>query len=364
MKKISRNYALDIIRIFALFCVVSVHFFLKSGYYGIFVRGYRMYVATLVRSFFMICVPLFLLLSGYLMKKKSPTKQYYFKLTRILVEYLLASICCIVYTVMANGMSGNGAVFFANQICSLFSYKAAPYGWYVEMYIGLYLIIPFLNIIYNNLKTQREKQKLIFTMLFLTAIPCVTNAFVFDVGNQQMTFKMLPEWWNGIYPISYYCLGAYLSEYPVKLKKSVHCLLIFLMFLLSGTFNYWKCNGDLFQWGDWQNYESVFVVIQSTLIFTLLLQCSCKPGGIRENVFAYLSDRCFCAYLVSYIFDDMIYRLSGWFDNMMVYRLELYVVTVPFVFLMSLLMSSLIHEIYCLCQKTAKHIFGSAQSVR
>lgn len=364
MKKISRNYALDIIRVFALFCVVSVHFFLKSRYYGIFIRGYRMYAATLLRSFFMICVPLFIMLSGYLMKKKSATKQYYFKLTRILVEYLLASICCIIYNVMANGMPENGLEFYVKHIFSLFAYNAAPYGWYVEMYIGLYLIIPFLNIIYNNLKTQREKQKLIFTMLFLTAIPCVTNAFVFDVGNQQMTFKMLPEWWMGIYPISYYYLGAYLSEYPVKLKKSVHLLLIFLTFMLSGTFSYWKCGGDLFAWGIWQNYESAFVAVQATLIFTLLLHCSCKPDGFKGKVFAYLSDRCFCAYLVSFIFDDMIYRLSGLFDNMMVYRLELYVVTVPFTFVMSLLMSSLIHEIYCLCQKTAKRISGSVQSVR
>ena len=86
--------ALDIIRIFALFCVVSIHFFLYSGFYEIPVSGVRMYVATVMRSFFRICVPLFLLLSGYLMGSKRPTKSYYGKLPRIIGEYLLASVCC------------------------------------------------------------------------------------------------------------------------------------------------------------------------------------------------------------------------------------------------------------------------------
>ena len=28
---------------------------------------------------------------------------------------------------------------------ALFEFKAAPYAWYLAMYLGLYLMIPFLN---------------------------------------------------------------------------------------------------------------------------------------------------------------------------------------------------------------------------
>ncbi len=51
-KKQSRNPALDVIRLFAFICVVSVHFFLNSIYYELPVSGSEMYIATLMRTFF------------------------------------------------------------------------------------------------------------------------------------------------------------------------------------------------------------------------------------------------------------------------------------------------------------------------
>lgn len=75
--KRSRNPALDIVRCVALFSVVGVHFFLNSGFYDEIVQGERMYVMTVVRSACMICVPLFMLLSGYLMRTRKPSSRYY-----------------------------------------------------------------------------------------------------------------------------------------------------------------------------------------------------------------------------------------------------------------------------------------------
>ena len=69
-----RSAAADIVRCFAFFCVVSVHFFLKNGYYTQPVKGERMFVMTVMRSFFIICVPLFLTLSGYLLRTKELSK--------------------------------------------------------------------------------------------------------------------------------------------------------------------------------------------------------------------------------------------------------------------------------------------------
>ena len=37
------------------------------------------------------------------------------------------------------------------------NYEVIPYGWYIEMYICLFLLIPFLNLIYKCLDTQRKK---------------------------------------------------------------------------------------------------------------------------------------------------------------------------------------------------------------
>ena len=34
------------------------------------------------------------------------------------------------------------------------------YSWYVNMYIGLFILIPFLNTIWQNLKTEKQKKYL------------------------------------------------------------------------------------------------------------------------------------------------------------------------------------------------------------
>ena len=73
IKKRVRDPKLDIIRIFALICVVGVHFFLNCGFYDVPIVGKRMYVASVVRAFFITCVPLFLMLTGYLVNKKQLT---------------------------------------------------------------------------------------------------------------------------------------------------------------------------------------------------------------------------------------------------------------------------------------------------
>ena len=85
-----RSVSMDIIRCFALLFVVSVHFFLNNGFYDVPVYGARMYIMTLMRSFFMICVPLFMILSGYLMCNKKLGKGYYKKIIYILGIYLFA----------------------------------------------------------------------------------------------------------------------------------------------------------------------------------------------------------------------------------------------------------------------------------
>lgn len=67
-----RNINIDLIRCCAIFAVISVHFFRNNGFYTEPVIGWRMYLMVFMRTTFMICVPLFLLITGYLMNRKEP----------------------------------------------------------------------------------------------------------------------------------------------------------------------------------------------------------------------------------------------------------------------------------------------------
>lgn len=88
-EKKQRDFRIDIIRIVAAFSVLGVHFFLHSGYYDIPLTGRRMYVATLLRILFGVCVPLFMIISGYLQNHKRLEKGYFFEVFKFIGAYAL-----------------------------------------------------------------------------------------------------------------------------------------------------------------------------------------------------------------------------------------------------------------------------------
>ena len=58
-------------------------------------------------------------------------------------------------------------------VTRFFGFRGTYYGWYVEMYIGLALLSPFLNRLLEALP-DREVFLLALVLLFLTALPGAT----------------------------------------------------------------------------------------------------------------------------------------------------------------------------------------------
>lgn len=196
-----RNPNLDLIRCIAVFCVIAVHFFKNTGYYKLPLVGGQMFFIEYMRTTFMVCVPLFLLLTGYLMNKKELNLKYYKGILHTLGIYFVTSIFCIVYQCYVLG----DLLSLKYIITGILSFTANPYSWYIQMYIGLFLLIPFLNTIYNGLKSKKEKQILILTFFTLVTLSTLLGT---------VKINCISSWWSGIYPLMYYFIGCYLREFP------------------------------------------------------------------------------------------------------------------------------------------------------
>ena len=220
MKK--RDIGLDLTRIVAFVSVVSIHFFLNSGYYDAPVVGKRMYIMTLGRTFFGICVPLFMLLSGYLMINKSISIEkrvifsYYKKISKVLGTYIVATGFIIAYKIIIL----HDVLNIKGILLNLLGYN--QYSWYVNMYIGLYLLIPFLNLLWNSIEDKNGHFILVVTLTIMTIAPSVFNIYNFEEAGMLVrpylttTYnRIIPDWWMGIYPITYYYIGAYIKHYIV-----------------------------------------------------------------------------------------------------------------------------------------------------
>lgn len=177
MKK--RNINIDLIKCVAVFSVISVHFFANVGLYKNVINSTNMYIGIFFRTLFMICVPLFIITTGYLMKNKTLSKKYYLGVLRVLIIYLLDAFIYLGYNTIYNGESFS----IRHIIKSILNFDIG-YSWYIKMYLGLFLLIPFINLIYNNLKNKKQKQVLILTMLVLTSFQGIFN----------IKYNLIPDW--------------------------------------------------------------------------------------------------------------------------------------------------------------------------
>lgn len=313
----SRAPGLDLVRCVALLFVPAVHFFFYSGYYTTPLGGGTLFLATTLRWLFYSCVPLFLLLSGYLLGRKEPNRAYYAKALRIVFEYLIAGTLCILVRILVVGET-----FTPRQILGLFlHFEAAPYGWYLALYFGLFLLAPFVNVAYRGLKTRLQKKLLIGTLLLLTALPAFINGIV----------NVFPSFWLDCWPLTYYLLGCYFAEYRPKLPKVPTLCAILLLAVFGAGLSFYGAHGGPFPPNIPQGYGALPTVVLSSLLFLLLYQVS--PPRALEKPLAVISECSLSAYMLSWIFDARLYALLTAQFPTLVERLPWLFVVPPVVFL-------------------------------
>ncbi len=306
-----RNIGADVVRCLAFFSVVAVHCLAKAGYYSNTFVGEKMFILTIFRSFFIICVPLYMMLSGYLSRNKKPEIRYYKKAGSIYLTYVLSGLFCIFFTIVYLQYEWD----LKKVIFSILDFTAAPYGWYVEMYLGLFILVPFLNILYNNIPTQNLKKLLIATMIVLTALPAVLNVYdlnefywIHEPSTMEEYIKVIPDWWTDMYPLTYYFIGCYLAEYGLKLKKIPNILLIFVTVCAAACYTFWRSYKSTYMHGKWGEYEAIFYVIIATLVFAFLINLNYdKVPRAVAKILKTVSGLSLGAYLVSWAVDTYFY---------------------------------------------------------
>ncbi len=345
----SRNSSLDIIRIVAVFTVISVHFFLHNGFYSQIVQGVPMYIACLMRTLFSVCVPLFMILTGYLMSKKTLSKKYYSGITKTLVVFVISTLACMIYKNIAE----NAVLDLKSFLLGTLDFTGANYSWYIEMYIGLFLIAPFLNLAYSKLKSKRQKQVLVGTMIFLTILPSLFNIYNFQSAEwwtnpttSDEFSKLIPSWWAGFYPVTYYFTGCYIKEYGFKIKTGTLFILFAIALFIFGTFNYFRSYGTYFKSGIYVYWYGFEPYILSVFLFTLLSRIKTDNFSVSlKTVLWKVSDLALGIYLISFVFDSLVYPILNKYIYTMTDRIPFYFITVPVVFILSAAASAIMNFI-------------------
>lgn len=293
-----RLFGPDLVRCVACIFVLGVHFYLYTGFYSRPYQGTAMMISVPLRMALMSCVPLFMILSGYLCVHKKWSRGYYGGLGTVITNYVFCGLICIAFMYFNAGIP----VTAWTTVKRLLDFTAVPYGWYVEMYIGLFLLVPLINAGWNALP-EGGKKAVFISLLILGILPNITNYH----------FVILPDYWGAVYPLAYYVAGAWLKENKPKIKGIWLVLGWVLFSLVSCIWQYDLFAESKFTFSVTNYFYSPFVFASSFCLFAALIRVEGEhiPKAVKWCV-RNIAKLSFCIYMLSYIGDSIIYpRLSA-----------------------------------------------------
>lgn len=318
-----REPGIDLIRCVGLFFVVGVHSFLKNGFYSEPQVGAVMWAADSVRWLFYCCNGIFLLLTGYLKSTKPFGKDCFRSLIPVLVGYTLT---CVFSFPIRHFLLGEKLTLW-QWLTNFITF--ANYGWYVEMYIGLFLFSPVLNLAMSQLTTKKQWMWLVGTVVLLSALPSVTS------------LNIIPDYWTALYPVTYYVLGAAIKKWQPKVKPWLALSMAVITAMTVGLITLLTTDETVSK-GFGQGYGGFWVTAIGVWIFLGLYRL--QPGEKLTRVLAWMAGGCFEGYILSRLLDVWLYNCFKQWHSPEYYPLLFICVTIP-IYIFAIITGKITHEI-------------------
>lgn len=335
MKDENRVIGLDIVRCVALLFIIGVHFFYNNGFYYEPQEGAVMIVADTVRWLTFSCVPLFIILTGYLKAGATLSKKYYKGIVPILVAWIVISIICMVFRGTYIGTKQTTLQWIAEFL----NYKGADYSWYIELYIGLFLLCPFLNGFFNWDKDGKYHFVLMVTMLITAFLPSLLN----NITTGGVVLNLVPDYFVSMWPFAYYFMGCTLRKYQFRLNTFTCIFGAGVLSLIKALMTYMSAQGEHFYKGVGGGYSDFFVAGITFFVFMLLYQAEVKNKWMRR-FFTHVSKHSLHIYLLSSVADLLMNDVFRRFHEPSQYW-WLFWVKCILVFVISLAMSEVVYPV-------------------
>ena len=299
VKKESKYIFIEIIRIIAAFLVIvnhtnsdiflnrgiSITWFLSLGYF---------FVSK-------IAVPLFVIVSGYLMLVKIDS--YSKSMKRVVRMVIVLVLFSLPYYIDSVGIT---SFQLFDYLKSIVGNSVTTAFWYIYFYIGVLLMMPFLQRFFYAL----EKRDIHIFLAMSAVFSCIWPIFVHYVPSLNF-FGSFQVPIFGTY-IALLFLGGYFRKYGVPEIKCVWYMIIFggcLAFNIIMTYFEYQKNSGWYLFFD--NREYLPIVLQSACIFAIISRV--KISGKMVSLVKVIGGCTFGIYLLSDLF---IAKLRFIFDGL------------------------------------------------
>ena len=247
-----RNSSIELLRIVMMIVIIAHHYVVHSGVEELFDYGNpnsKMIFLKCFGLFGKMAINCFVLITGFFMCQKK------LKIKKVLQLYLEVKFYQIImYIIMVAAGFTNFNV--KGLLITVVSVLRSGNEGFVSAFLALYILIPFINILINNIK---EKDHL-FIIVFFIILYTVPRSFLHGGTYSYM------GWYFNVYLI-----GAYIKKYPKEWMKKT-----WLNAVVS-----------LISWGSIVLITALSIKKGSTLFYWLICE-SCDLFSIVIGLFIFL----------------------------------------------------------------------------
>ena len=257
---------INITKTIACISVILLHY---TQYFYSTVNNSTVFV--LLHSFRWIvfgCIGYYCLCAGFLQYKKTFSKKYYKKIIKILVLFLIYCTLSFIFIHKPSNLSFSSIY----QGITYYFFEFKGYYWYMAMYFGLYLIIPFLNMIIANTTKKQHLFLIIISIILFSGHDFIMQAR--DIQPFFSNINISGYYSSDLFPLTYYFIGAYINKYNINISKNISSF-IFLIFLFLHAYcdlrythihNY-NLSDHIYTFNQYGNIFTIITCVTSMLIF-------------------------------------------------------------------------------------------------
>ena len=307
-ERAKRHSNIELLRIAAAAGVVILHYNnpgIGGGFAAVKDGSLNQFVMVSFEAVFICAVNLFVLITGYFLRNTS--RRDLLKPVKLLTMYAAFELAaCLI-----NELPKGGPI----SLSTFFSYFTPSY-WFVFVYVALYLISPFINMMWDHLSRSGKITLLVLSIVLFSVYPTIWETVTFLSGTRiwgedKISFYGISQ---GVSPLGLfgsgagytivnfvllYLIGCYLRDREddgvrTGSGKLLILLLLNVLVIIGWTYAEFAVSGAPINATTGWNYENPFVISEAVLVF-LVFQ-NMKPGNNR--VINALAAAAFPTYLI------------------------------------------------------------------
>ena len=299
---------IDVIRVIATILVLFNHLPVYKLYME--TTGIMQWAYLCLTAFIRCNVPLFFMISGTLLLQKGEayTKTLRRRVIRMMVvlpmfEYLVYAATAVSNHVIEDCFNVGFWNFFkmclAGNVYGTYSY------WYLYAYIGMLLLLPFLEMLARNMHKREAYILVLVHFLMNTAIPVFNLILSVSTGEGieiSPWFSVSPAIESAFFfPI----MGYYIDHNVDIVKLKIRFCIIGMGISILGAAAATYIEGRYFGYSE--NYVGIFDYVIAFSMFLLIKECALSHGS-QLRIVSRIAKLCFGVYLLDPVWKVLIFE--------------------------------------------------------